>query len=147
MRGVLKNVIDKDGEDYVIYQIKLKQYISDLSKYTDSLEKCFSEIMGQCSPGMEQALEGEGTYASIEAISDSIGLIKMLERICYNYQSHEYPPLGAWESMDRLCNLKQPEFVSESDHHENFKTMVEVCKANGINFALLFSHNIDAAMK
>ena len=39
MSGVLKNAIDKDKKDYVIYQIKLKQYISDLSKYTDSLEK------------------------------------------------------------------------------------------------------------
>jgi len=53
MTGVSKEVVDKDSEDYVIYQIKLKQYISDTSKYTDNLEKCFSEIIGQCSPGME----------------------------------------------------------------------------------------------
>ena len=39
MLGVVKEMIDKDGEDYTIYQIKLKQHISDMSKYTDNLEK------------------------------------------------------------------------------------------------------------
>jgi len=49
--------------------------------------------------------------------------------------------------MDRLCLLKQPELVSEANHYEKFKTMVEVCKASGINFALMCTHNINAAMK
>ena len=89
LRGVTKRVINKNGEDCIIYQIKLKQYTGDLSKYVDSLEKCFSEIMGQCNPGMEQALETEPDYASVKATSDSIALIKMLKRICYIYQLHE----------------------------------------------------------
>ena len=32
MKGVSKMVIDKDGENYIMYQINLKQYVSDLSK-------------------------------------------------------------------------------------------------------------------
>ena len=96
---------------------------------------------------MEQVLDGEIEYAAIKAAPESIGLIKMLEFICYNYQSHEYPPLGAWEALDRLSDTKQPEYVSELDHHEKSKAMVEVCKASGINFALMCTHNIDAAMK
>ena len=57
--GVEKECNDKDGEDYIIYQIKLKQYTSNLSKLINSLKTCFSEIIRKCSSGMEQALEGE----------------------------------------------------------------------------------------
>lgn len=45
--------IDKDGEDYVEYQINLKQYMSDLTKFNSDLEKIFSLLLGQCSPSIE----------------------------------------------------------------------------------------------
>jgi len=57
------------------------------------------------------------------------------------------PPLGAWESLDRLAKTKQPDDVSEANHHEIFKTIVEVCKASTINFALMGTSNVDMAMK
>ena len=93
MIGVNRSVIDKDGEEYMMYQISLKQYVTDLSMYNDNLEKCYSVIIGQCSPAIEQELEGDDSFPPIKLASDSIGLIKILERICYSYQSHEYPPL------------------------------------------------------
>ena len=148
MIGVNRSVIDKDGEEYMMYQISLKQYVTDLSMYNDNLEKCYSVIIGQCSPAIEQDLEGDDSFPPIKLASDSIGLIKILERICYSYQSHEYPPLGAWESLDRLSNTKQPDVgVSEANHHETFKTIVEVCKASTINFAMMCTANVDMAMK
>ena len=55
--------------------------------------------------------------------------------------------MEAGEALDFLSDAKQPEYVSESDHHEKFKAMVEVCKASVINFSLMYTHNIDAAMK
>ena len=124
-------VIDKDGEPYLMYQIELKQYIGDLTKYNDSLEKHFSEILGKCSPAMEQSLESDKAYKNIMEDSDSIGLIKMIECICYNYQSREFPLLGVWESIDCLGQAHRPDVgVSEAEHYENFKIMVEVCKAS-----------------
>ena len=93
--GKVKSVIDKDVEAFITYQIMLKQYLGDISKYNDSLEKCFSIIIGQCSPAMEQSLTANAKFAAIKSSSNSIALIKLLEQICFHYQSHEYPPLGA----------------------------------------------------
>ena len=104
--GVTKRVIDKDGEDYMVYQINLKQYVSNLTKYDDNLEKWYSVIIGQCSPAIEQELEADNSFLAIKMALDVIGLIKILERICYSYHSHEYPPLGVWETMNRLCITK-----------------------------------------
>lgn len=96
---------------------------------------------------MEQSLERDENYKKVKEESTSIELIKMLERICYNYQSHELLPLGAWEAIDRLGLTRQPDRVLETDHYEAFKAIIEVCKASGINFAVLCSSNVDMAMK
>ena len=40
-----RSVVDKDGEDFIMYQIKLKQYLTNVAKYDDDLEKFFVIIM------------------------------------------------------------------------------------------------------
>ena len=88
------------------------------------------------------------TFTDLKNKSDSIGLVKLIETICYSYQSHEYPPLGAWQAIDTLGRAHQPDInMSEANHYEKFKTIIEVCKANGINFSVLCSANVDMALK
>ena len=95
---------------------------------------------------MEQSLAANDKFTAIKSASNSIALIRMLEQICFNYQLHEYPPLGAWEAIDNLGRTIQSDTVLEANHYEKFKTIVEVCKANGINFSVLCSANVDTAI-
>ena len=139
--------IDKDDEDFYEYQHELKKYIENKAKYHENIQKCFTIIIGQCSPDIEQLLTSEETFDSLKEAYDSIGLIKLLEKVCYSYHTHEYTPLGAWESMDKLCTLIQPKGTSEVKHCDKFRSVVEVCKASGVNFALLCTANIDIAIK
>ena len=117
--GVLRSVIDKNGEDYVMYHIRLKQHVSDLSKYEDNLEKYFSVIIGQCSPAIEQIFEGDESFMAIKVASDSIRLMKILERICYNY--HE-----TFKTIVELCKVSGINFVV-------------MCSANA-NMAIIILH-------
>ena len=95
---------------------------------------------------MEQSLAVKKYFSLIKEKSDYIPLIKMIERISYNYQSYDFDPLGGWESLDRLSKTIQHEETLESEHYEKFKTVVEVCKASGINFAVMCSANVDMGM-
>ena len=128
------------------YQVELKQYITDKNKYKAEIQRCFNIIMGQCSPTVERNLEGDDSYAELRSKADSIGLIKLLEKICYNYRAHEYKPLGAWTSITKLSTLVQPEGVHETKHYDTFRSTVEMCKASGVNFATMCNANIDIAM-
>ena len=87
------------------------------------------------------------TFVELKNKSNSIELIKLIEAIRYNYQSHEYPPLGVWESMDTLARAYQLDNVSEASHYKKFKTIVEVCKTNGVNFIVICSANVDIPIK
>ena len=147
LKGVEKEIINKESEEFIIYQMELKQYISDKTKYNSDIQKCFNIIMGQCSPTVERNLIGDDSFTNIKDTSDSIGLIKLLEKVCYSYRAHEYTPLGAWNAVDKLIELKQPEHVHEVKHYESFKSIVELCKASGINFAVMCSANTNMAIK
>ena len=43
--GKVRSVLDKDSKTLITYQNKVKQYIGDVAKYKDSIEKCFSTII------------------------------------------------------------------------------------------------------
>ena len=146
LTGEEKEVVDTDSENFLEYQLQLKQYVSDKSKYTDDLQKCFSMIIGQCSPAVEQNLEADDSYAAIKESSNSIELIKLLEKICYSYMAHEFIPLGAWDAIDKLSAMKQPDDVHEVKHYESFRSVTDMCKASTVNFALMCTANVDLAI-
>lgn len=55
----------------------------------------FNIVLEQSSPGMEQALSIAKEYTLMKEEVDLIKLIKTIEKLCYNYQYHDYPPLEA----------------------------------------------------
>ena len=141
-----KDILDKDGEAWVEYQITMKKYVERVSKFQYDLQQIYNILYGQCSPSMQQTLSTYDGFKILEEAADSIKLLETIEKICYDYQPHEYPPLAAWESIDKLGKSYQPEHMVESEYYENMKTMVEVCKASGVNFALMCTHTVDMAI-
>ena len=139
-------VLNKDGEQWIMYQLQLKKYIDRATKLDDDIQQIFSIILGQYSPGMEQTLLAIKGYNLMKEEVDSIKLIKNIEKIYYNYQPYEYPPFGSWEALDTLGKAIQLDKVFEADHYETVKTMVEVCKASGVNFPMLCIHTVNMAM-
>ena len=67
-------VLDKDSESYEEYQLYLKQYMTDVTKFNSFFENSFSLLLGGCSPAMEQSLVGEKDYKVMKEISNSISL-------------------------------------------------------------------------
>ena len=49
--------------------------------------------------------------------------------------------------MDKLGRARQPDDVQEANHYKTFRTIVEVCKASGINVALLCDANVDMTIE
>ena len=90
-----RTVLDKECEEFIEYQIEIKKYVDRKNKLDDDIQQIYNIVYGQCSPGMQQKLESDDDFNMIKQNADSVALLKIIERICYNYQPHEYPPLGA----------------------------------------------------
>ena len=129
------------------YELGLKRYIDWESEFKDNIQKAYNIIISQCSLFIERALGSEPSFNKIKQTSDSAGLIKMLDSMCYNYQSYEYPPLGTYEAFDLLQKNIQPNEVDEAKYYKSVKKPVEVCKASRVNSSVLCSYNVDMTMK
>ena len=57
-------------------------------------------------PNHGKPLSGDKDFKAVKDFFDSSRLIKLIEKIYYNYQSQEFAPLSGWEVMDQLCSLK-----------------------------------------
>jgi len=141
MVGVEKEVIDKESDDFFEYQEEMIRYVSDKTRYKRDIQNCFNAILGQCSPAVLQDLQSEDTYNNI-----NIGLIQLIEKLCYDHKPHEYTQLGARSALDKLTSLEQPKTIHEVKHYETFKSVVEMCKASKVNFATMCTENIDTSL-
>ena len=130
-----------------LYQLKLKKYIDRTTKLDDGIQQIFNIVFGKCSPGMEQALSAVKGYKVLKEKADSIKLLQPIEKICYDYQPHDYPPWGMWEALDKLGKAIPPETIMEAEHYGALKTVVELYKTSGVNFALLCTRTVDTAME
>ena len=73
-----------------MYEMLLKQYMRNLDKLNTDIDNCYSLFIGQYSPATEQALTDAKNFKSIQELYNSIGQLKLLEKICYNYQSYKF---------------------------------------------------------
>lgn len=126
----------------------MKKYANKKNKLNDDIKQIFNIVYGKCSsPGMQQKLNSDDGFKVVKENADLVRLMKIIERIYYNYQPHKYPPLGAWKTLDKLSKTRQHNSMTESDQYKQCKTVIDVCNASGISFPLLFTHTIDMAMK
>ena len=87
----------------------------------------------QYSTGMQHKLKSDANFKGINDTIDSIKVLINIKRICYNYQPHEYPPLGAWDILDKVGKLKQQDKMKKSEQFESVKTVVKVCNGNSVD--------------
>jgi len=142
-----KEIMDRDCEDFIEYQIEINKYVDRKNKLDDDIQQIFNIVYGQYIPGMQQKLESDSEFKKIKDNADSVELLKIIERISYNYQPHEYTPLGAWDDLDKLGRTRQSDEMNESEQFEKFKTVIKVYKVSGIDFPLLCTHTVDISMR
>ena len=56
---------------------------------------------------MHQKLEAYPAYEVVEAAADVIGLLRLIKRLMYNYQSHKYSIRVVHKALRKLYTLQQ----------------------------------------
>ena len=59
-------ILDKDYEDFVLYQIELKKYVDKKSKLEDDLQQVYDIVYGQCSPTLKQKLAVDKGFKKVK---------------------------------------------------------------------------------
>jgi hypothetical protein len=82
--------IDDDELTYIQKTIlggRIKEYLYETKEFAQDMVKIYITIHGQCTDAMIQKLETDQHYETVKEESDATGLLKMIKKICYNYQN------------------------------------------------------------
>ena len=75
---------------------------------------------------MRQKIEAIETYSTVSAEGDSIGLLKIIKAIAYNFQSQKYLPHALHEAKKTFHLLYQPRHMTVPAYLEVFQNTVDV---------------------
>eukprot|EP00536_Pseudo-nitzschia_multiseries_P000097 jgi/Psemu1/282088/fgenesh1_pg.2_\ len=64
----------------------------------------------------------------VEDAADAIGILKLIQKICYKYEAQQFPPLAAVCATIALYNAKQGNLTTDIELHDQFENLVTAAK-------------------
>jgi hypothetical protein len=96
--------------------------------------KIYTTIHGQCTDAMIQELKTDQGYEAIKEKSDAIGLLKMIKKICYNYQNEQFQVLAMIRAIKKVFATTQSNKETNIEYLERFKNRITVAMSCGAHF-------------
>ena len=134
------------GGEMELVKYRFRAYITEQVKYEQDMKKLYSVVHGQCTDAMKRKIQTQSGYQTVSDTSDSIGLMKIIKKICYNYQAEQYPPLSTVRALVKAFTFKQTDMMSDIEWSEEFDNTITAAEACGASFQFpgVVKHVLDA---
>jgi hypothetical protein len=97
----------------------------------ENMKTIYSLVWGQCTEIMRQRLEALPSFNTMSTKGDSIGLLKAIKSLVYNFQSQKYLPHSLHLAAQQFYNCKQSKRMTTQSYIEEFQSRVDVIKESG----------------
>jgi hypothetical protein len=124
-----------DVIDLEIFKQEVAAFVKNRNILQSSMQKAFSLIYGQCSPGIKAKIESMPNHEQITNDGDPIGLLKNLKSVMYNFQSSKNTAQAVYEAKRRLYMHRQAD-SEVADYYKTFRNIIEVIEHNGGSFGI-----------
>ena len=81
-----------------MWEKRIDELVKKETVLEENLKTAFSLIYGQCSDELRAKLESREDHAQVEAMSDSLGLLRNIRTVMFQFQSQCYTPLALHEA-------------------------------------------------
>ena len=91
----------------------------------ENLKTMYSLVWGQCTNLIRARIEALDEHKEMFTEGDSIGLLKAIKALVYNYQSRKYRPLALHENMRRFYMIYQDRHMTCQAYMQQFQNSVD----------------------
>ena len=113
-------------QDELKYNVLFKNWQTQSENLTDSLEKAFHVILGQCSRNKKSKISEDANWETIDANCDPVGLLTILKGIAHNNETHKDPTVSLIQAEKRLNQLLQGETQMNDSYRIKFENRANV---------------------
>eukprot|EP00977_Amphora_coffeiformis_P021618 scaffold9572_cov157-Amphora_coffeaeformis.AAC.5 len=109
-----------------VWSKRYDQFLREQRNYNDDKAKVFTIVYGKCDKAMKNRIESQGTYASVEATNDVVGLLQLIKDAAYDSNEKKYPPMQAAMALKRLMMMRQYGNEDVIDYYKRFSSTLEM---------------------
>jgi len=129
---------DSSGQDLPLTSWEIHKWKEDnaqlkktLKVYNDSMPKAYIHLYNQCLTNLKNDLEAATAFAQVESTKDPIGLLKLIQGLCFSYDSKTQSVMATVASHKKLFTFFQRDGVDNSSYHREFIALVETIETYG----------------
>jgi hypothetical protein len=104
-----------------MWEKRVDELVKKETLLEENLKTAFSLIYGQCSDDLCAKLESRADHANVEATSDSLGLLRNIRTVMFQFQSQRYAPLALHEAKRRFYLHTQDKNTTCQQYYDTFK--------------------------
>jgi hypothetical protein len=112
----------------------IKEYLYETKKFEQDMAKIYSTIHGQRTDAMVHKLTTDQDYKAVKDSSNPIGLLKLIKKICYSYQTEQFQVLSMIRAVKQVFSITQGHKETNIDYLERFKNRITVAMSCGAEF-------------
>lgn len=130
-----KTAIPFDQFDIADYKEDRKDWKMLITRIRTMSSKAYALILGQCSPELEQTLQGTTTFTTVNLNQDPVDLLKLIKGIMFKVdRPHKHPMISLTSAYNDLYHVRQKNGQSNQDYFQLFNSTVNAIEHSSGGF-------------
>jgi len=117
-----------------IWKLGIREHREKMKTREELEKQAYALVLGQCSPAVRSRLEASPQWASTDATSDAIALLKLIRSSLYSGATSRQAMHGMLEAQKRFINIQQTSRMSNSKYLELFQSTLAAYEHLGGDF-------------
>ena len=122
------------SEELSLYGNEMKTHSLRVATLEKHRGQVFALIVGQCTQLLLDKMKQEKKWEVVSASYDPLELYKLIESVVLKQTEDQYVVAAMWDQYKRVFNAQQGT-MSNTQHYEAFRTILEVAESVGCVFA------------
>ena len=107
-----------------IWKMEWREYAEKLRNRHKNSHRVMAIVLGQCLQALCNRLEADPIWDTINANSDAIALLELVQRCMNQCQTRQYEVHTLIDAKTDLPHFKQLQYMSNSDYFDRFKDKI-----------------------
>jgi hypothetical protein len=113
------------------WEKEVDEYVRNKAYLEENLKTLYSLVWGQCTNVVQARIEALDEHKDISNRGNSIGLLKVIKALVYNFQSQKYWPLAIHDSMRHFYMIYQDKQAMCEAYLEKFQNCIDILEHCG----------------
>jgi hypothetical protein len=108
-----------------VWKMELREHREKTRAREKNSSRVVALVLGQCSQALRNRMEADPTWSSINATSDAIALLQLIQHCMSQHQTRQYEVHTLIDAESDVLNFKQGQYMANNVYFDRFKDKMQ----------------------